>query len=1577
MINLSILYNLNYIYKHVVLLLILLISLRFSSISQITTVSISDTTICLSTAVQLNTVPSGGTNYTYSWTPSASLSASNISNPVATPSTTTSYIVTITDVPTLQIVSDTITIFVQNVPPPLAIFPDNDTICLGDTLLLEVLNSSQCAAEPKGSCQTALSVNTSGTGTLLAFTEITNPFYKENNFLTQRRSTKHQYVFTVKELNDIGVFGPTSIKGISWDLIANINTFTYNNLTFKMGCTNDSVLGTNFIAGLTTVYNPKTAAFSISQWEYFNFDQSFVWDGKSNIILEVCFSNPSAITGMAFVRYNNYSRNVANYISANIDVCSAISGQITQSRPNTRFHTCDVVHTGSLTYNWTPATGLSNSSIRNPFAFPTVNTDYIVSFTDINGCTGEDTVSITVAPDFTATINNDTTLCHEDTLDLNSFTTGGPGVTYKWSSSAWIENDILQNTRAYFNEPVQVEFLAVSAAGCEKRKNMFVNFVLPVSIEILTEDTTVCQGESIPLEISSNRGGCGTIPPFACPDPDNTVLPGTSIFPAGGVVVSPFDGNALFPTPGQRKQFIITAAELSAISSNEAITSLGFNILSLSTTNTLRDNFTVRMTCTGLSSFNFGNQSFQTGLQTVYASKPYNISTGWNDIVFDNPFFWDGVSNVLVEICWQNTSTIGLVTSSMNYSVLPSPMTILAWNSTDVCNEEIAFSTTIRPEMRFGYCTNPPNPFYTYLWTPASTVSNPSIPEPFTANTVTSYLNLLVVDPLTGCFDKDSVLVEVAPDFTTNVTADTVLCLSDTINLEVTHTSLTPVTYKWTPSSQVIPSNSPNPQINVNSKKVVVSEVRSSLGCIKWDTINLGLQDPINLILTMAPGPFCEGDTAGIEAFHVLQCGISNLDKCVPTDSAVFGTSTSTSNSNHITPFVNALTGSKRQYLFRKAELQAAGMNGPSQISSLAFFITSLGKSDFQNFTIKMRCINVSSLNSTFRTSMQTVFNPKDINLNNGKNVFEFDSRYNWDGESNLLVEICYSNNLAGAPSEVSYSNTSFNSVTYAVGSGACTFSSGPIVNSRPNMEFKFCQVPTLSYIYNWSPASNFNDPSLKNPIVTLDTSGFVKLILTDMNSGCELSDSLKADVHYFEVEALYDTTLCNTEDFQLDVVTNAFNPLYNWQPAVELSNNTIKNPKILIENGMAYIVEVTDSSGCKNSDTVNIVLLPKPSASASPNSVDVCRFDQILLSGSGGITYSWSPSTGLSSPGSSTTLATVQDSTVYYLTVTNVEGCTDIDSVIVNIFPSPLLNLGPDTNYCNGGFIRLNAGSDFLSYRWQDNSQDSLFLVDSDGKYWVSVTDNFNCSFSDTVNVGIAPSPVTNIKYHTDICEGDSAILDALNPGSKFIWSTGETGQQIIVKDSGYYFVEIDNGRCIGKDSTIVAIYKYPVSPLEDIEYYCEKELPFGYTLLAGGEEYRYKWGNGQVTNSIVVTSEGTYNVIITSGGKCSIEKFVEVKHLCSERIFVPNSFTPNNDWNNDFFSISALNTDEFEFRIFNRWGEIIYYTSDPEFEWDGNLNGRPLPEGVYVWRIDYKMKLADGSYEKREEKGSLTLIR
>jgi len=1556
-----------------------LLGFALTSFAQLTTITTPDVFICVPDTVQLTTTPSGGTSYSYSWSPTTGLSSSTISNPIATPVVTTTYIVTVTDIPTSNTIRDTVTITIQNIPPPLTITPQNDTICAGDTLNLDVVNGPACQTVT-GTCQSPSSFKRIGLSNFLAFTANDNPFYKANNFFAQARSTKHQYIYTVAELNSRGFFGPTTISGISWRLVVNFGSFTYNNVELKMACTSDTVLTSTFKTGLTTVYNPKSLTFSSTQWKFFSFYKPYVWDGESNIVLEVCFANSSASNGMPWVRYSTYTNNIAAYTSANSNVCSNTSGSLTNRRPNTRFYKCAIVHDSPLSYSWSPAGGLSNTNIKNPLASPTSTTSYVLTATDNNGCIILDTTTISVAPSFNLSLNNDTTLCNSDTINIFAAHNGGSGALIKWSSSSWIENDTLPQTRGYFTASDKVSVEVSSLAGCTKSDSFLVNIVPPVEATILTNDTTICAGDSLPIIVSTNSMACVTYSNIACQNPSNLTFSSSSAFPSGGTIISPFDALFTLTNPGQKKQYIIQASELATLSNSTTLSKLGFNIQNVGSSNTTRTGFTIKIGCTSINAFPFGSSNFVTGLQTVFTPKTINIGTGWNDFVFDNAFVWDGVSNIIVEICWQNSSSLGFGFTTLYWSTTSFRSVLLNWNNSNFCTATSGnFSSTFRPEMRFENCSSPPNPAYDFLWTPNTGLSSDTIAEPIIFPSLTTNFRLTVTDPTSGCSDTDSLLISVAPNFNTSVTNDTTLCIPDSVLLSVTHNSTNSVTYNWQPSSAVSDSSVSNPWIYVDGMKTIVSEVKSNLGCIKWDTIYMGLYDRIDVSIVAPTGINCEGDSVQFNSKTNLACGQSNSPLCNPANTLTIGTSTVTSSLFNVTPFDGSNKSSKKQYLIRKSELNTAGMTGSSQLSSLSFEITALGKTDYQNFSIKMTCTSVNSLGTSFNNSTVTVFDPKSITLINGKNWFNFDSRFNWDGESNIIVEVCYNNFISGSNSEIYYTlpTPQYNCTVYARGNSVCNNGIGTSYNRRPNIEFKYCSVTTSAYIYNWSPSNWYSDPGIPNPMARVSVPGWYKLSLTDPNSNCITEDSVELNVISFNLEALEDTSLCSTEGYQLGSNTNAVLPKYKWTPANEVSNDTIKNPVIIINNGVNYILEVTDSAGCIKRDTVDIILLPRPTASAIPNNVDMCRFKDLQLQGSGGLIYEWTPAAGLSDPNISSPVANVSDSTVFYLTVTNVEGCTDVDSVVINIFPSPILDLGPDTSYCNGGWIALNADPDFINYLWQDNSKQSSYLVESNGVYWVRVNDQYNCVFSDTVIIAVAPAPVTNIDYMTDVCSSDSAILDALNPGSTYLWSTGETNQSIIVKDSGFYRVEIDNGRCIGSDSTIVTIYDYPISSLEELAYYCEKEYPFGMTLTAGSEEYRYKWNNGQVTNSIIVTAEGTYSVVITNGDKCSINRTTDVVQLCSEIIFVPNSFTPNSDLKNDVFSITALNLDEFEFRIFNRWGELIYFTTNPEFEWAGDHDGNFVENGVYVWRMDYKIKVADGSYEKREVNGSITLLR
>jgi len=739
----------------------------------------------------------------------------------------------------------------------------------------------------------------------------------------------------------------------------------------------------------------------------------------------------------------------------------------------------------------------------------------------------------------------------------------------------------------------------------------------------------------------------------------------------------------------------------------------------------------------------------------------------------------------------------------------------------------------------------------------------------------------------------------------------------------------------------------------------------------------MGVTDDIVAFIDTIGYVKCAGDTVQFTTRQSLGCGASSNQLCNTLSSAVIGTTNTTSSLFNITPFVATLPSGKKHFLIKKSELNGVGFISSGQMTSLSFDITSLGKIKYENFQIRMGCTDLDQLSSNFTNALEVVFESKDIILTLGLNWFDFDNRFNWDGESNIIVEVCYLNSGIGVNTEVRYHlpNPSNNCLISAGGASVCSDVSGSVYTQRPNMQFRYCSFTPTNFTYLWSPMNLFDDPGMQSPRAILVNPGKYYLDVMYNPTRCLSEDSIALEFIEFDVNALGDTSICNTMDYQLDVITNAVNPKYQWTPANQVSDDTISNPLITVDNGVNYFIEVTDSSGCKITDTVEIILLPQPTAVTSPD-VSVCKFQNVQLAGNGGGDYNWSPSTGLSNPNIPNPIVNTDQSTIYILKVTNSYGCTDEDSVTVTIYPSPILDLGPDTTYCIGESFEINAGCEFITYRWQDGWEDSIYIVIEQGVYWVKAIDEFSCEFTDTLEVFLYESPATGINWNTDICEGDSATLDALNAGSTYLWSTGEISQMISVKDSGLYWVLIDNGRCKAKDSTLARIYKYPKSVLEDEIVYCEKEYPYGITVVGGSEEYRYQWSDGQVTNKVIISSEGYYSVKI-SAQKCSVIEDFYVKHLCSEYIYAPNSFTPNNDMINDEFRISAGNMDSFEIIISNRWGKILFRSTNPEFTWDGTFEGKEMPQGTYVWRIFYTVKEPDGSMANKNEAGTFNLLR
>ncbi|MFA8437210.1 MAG: hypothetical protein ACEPOZ_22095, partial [Marinifilaceae bacterium] len=131
-------------------------------------------------------------------------------------------------------------------------------------------------------------------------------------------------------------------------------------------------------------------------------------------------------------------------------------------------------------------------------------------------------------------------------------------------------------------------------------------------------------------------------------------------------------------------------------------------------------------------------------------------------------------------------------------------------------------------------------------------------------------------------------------------------------------------------------------------------------------------------------------------------------------------------------------------------------------------------------------------------------------------------------------------------------------------------------------------------------------------------------------------------------------------------------------------------------------------------------------------------------------------------------------------------------DVMVVSLLPGPDVNLGIDRGICYGEVLQLDAGNLGVSYLWNDGSTNQTLVVSTSGTYSVTVTDANGCTASDEVVITVNSNPVVSLGADQAFCEGNSAILDAGNVGSTYLWSDGTTNQTLVASASGTYDVRV-----------------------------------------------------------------------------------------------------------------------------------------------------------------------------------------
>ena len=134
----------------------------------------------------------------------------------------------------------------------------------------------------------------------------------------------------------------------------------------------------------------------------------------------------------------------------------------------------------------------------------------------------------------------------------------------------------------------------------------------------------------------------------------------------------------------------------------------------------------------------------------------------------------------------------------------------------------------------------------------------------------------------------------------------------------------------------------------------------------------------------------------------------------------------------------------------------------------------------------------------------------------------------------------------------------------------------------------------------------------------------------------------------------------------------------------------------------------------------------------------------------------------------------------------------------------------------------------------------------------------------------------------------------------------------------------------------------------------------------------YSYLWSSLETDSAIKITSPGLYFVKVSNGNCTSIDS-INITNCPLNSFFIPTSFSPNGDGKNDVFSIYGINIKKIIIIIFNRWGELISASEDMTKAWDGTSNGKPSPEGVFV----YSINATDSQNVVVSQIGKIVLIR
>ncbi len=317
-------------------------------------------------------------------------------------------------------------------------------------------------------------------------------------------------------------------------------------------------------------------------------------------------------------------------------------------------------------------------------------------------------------------------------------------------------------------------------------------------------------------------------------------------------------------------------------------------------------------------------------------------------------------------------------------------------------------------------------------------------------------------------------------------------------------------------------------------------------------------------------------------------------------------------------------------------------------------------------------------------------------------------------------------------------------------------------------------------------------------------------------------------------------------------------------------------------------------------------------------------------------------------------------------------------DTLVLQATKVPVPYLGPDSLYCLNESLSISIDTAvYHAFRWENgDSLNASRTIQQSGTYTVQASVD-QCTASDTLQVYFIDCRV----YVEDTCLLDTAKL-WLNLSDSFAvsWTSGSTQQSSIGSDSFFipntnsgntaFTVMVKRGQASRElQGTYLTLARPELTTLDSL--LCKNSLFFPYL---DSLNYAFLWNTGSNHAAFIPDSSGWHWVSLSYLGCSYTDSFFLNLIECDCPVWVPNAFSPNNNdgLNDQFQAVTLCETEEFLLEIYNRWGQLVYRSANPNEAWDGKYQNINCPSEYYLWRLSIRSKKGLNT----EQKGYVFLL-